>query len=92
MKSGAARSDVLRGLVETESFKQNEYNRAFVLMQYFGYLRREPEEGGYLFWLDVLNNKVPNNYRAMVCAFITSAEYQDRFSPVRTRNNGECAP
>jgi hypothetical protein len=90
MQNGAARSDVLRGLVETESFKQNEYNRAFVLMQYFGYLKREPEQGGYLFWLDVLNNKVQNNYRAMVCAFITSAEYQDRFSPVRTRNNGEC--
>jgi hypothetical protein len=92
MENGAERSDVLRGLVEMDSFKENEYNRAFVLMQYFGYLRREPEDGGYLFWLDVLNNKVPNNYRAMVCAFITSAEYQDRFSPVRTRSNNECAP
>jgi hypothetical protein len=90
MNNGAARSDVLRGVVESESFNQNEHNRAFVLMQYFGYLHRDPEPDGYLFWLDVLNNRVPNNYRAMVCAFITSAEYQDRFSPVRTHNNNEC--
>jgi hypothetical protein len=92
MQNGAGRADVLRGVVENESFRQNEYNRAFVLMQYFGYLKRDPEEAGLQFWLDVLNNRVPNNYHSMVCAFITSAEYQDRFSPVRTRSNGECAP
>jgi len=59
-------------------------------MQYFGYLRREPDEGGYQFWLDVLNNKLPNNYKAMVCAFLSSAELQDRFSTARTHSNSEC--
>jgi hypothetical protein len=59
-------------------------------MQYFGYLRRDPEEGGYLFWLDVLNNREANNYRSMVCAFLTSTEYQLRFAPVVSRTNAEC--
>jgi hypothetical protein len=29
---------------------------------------------------------------AMACSFITSAEYQLRFSPVVTHTNGECSP
>jgi hypothetical protein len=40
---------------------------------------------GYAFWLNVLNNKLPNDmsgYRAMVCGFLTSAEYQDRFAHI----------
>jgi hypothetical protein len=60
-------------------------------MEYFGYLRRDPDQGGYDFWLNVLNNRVPGNYRSMVCAFVTSSEYQRRFSPVITRTNSECA-
>ncbi|MEA2176200.1 MAG: hypothetical protein QOD00_3792 [Blastocatellia bacterium] len=86
-----SRARVVRMVAENAAFKQAEYNKAFVLMQYFGYLRRDPDDGGYLFWLDVLNNKVPNNYRGMVCAFITSAEYQDRFSSLRTRNDRICS-
>ena len=60
-------------------------------MQYFGYLRRDVDQGGYDFWLDVVNNREPNNYRAMVCAFITSAEYQLRFGPEVTRTNQDCS-
>ena len=60
-------------------------------MEYFGYLRRDPDMEGYDFWLNVLNNRVPANYRSMVCAFLTSAEYQGRFSTVVTHGNGECA-
>ena len=86
-----SRSRIVRLIVDDAVFKAAEYNRAFVLMQYFGYLRRDPDEDGYLFWLDVLNNRVTNNYRGMVCAFLTSAEYQDRFSPVRTRNDSICS-
>ncbi|MFN2454726.1 MAG: Calx-beta domain-containing protein [Pyrinomonadaceae bacterium] len=86
----SGRGALLRQIVDETAFKQAEYNNAFVLMQYFGYLRRDPETDGYNFWLDVLNNRVANNYRGMVCAFITSAEYQDRFSSVRTRNDSIC--
>ena len=75
----SGRSAVVRQIVEEQAFQQAEYNRAFVLMQYFGYLPRDPDPQGYQFWLDVLNNRVPNNYRSMVKAFITSTEYRQRF-------------
>jgi len=85
-----SRADVLRDVIENAEFKNREYNRAFVLMQYFGYLRRDPDPGGYDFWLDVLNNREPNNYRGMICAFLTSAEYQLRFAPFVTHTDAEC--
>ncbi|MCU1263884.1 MAG: hypothetical protein JWM21_202, partial [Acidobacteria bacterium] len=91
--SGSAtesRSLVLRSLVEGSEFKQTQYNSAFVLTEYYGYLGRNPDAAGYDFWLNVLNDGDRNNYRGMVCSFITSAEYQRRFSVVVTRNNSEC--
>jgi uncharacterized repeat protein (TIGR01451 family) len=91
MNAGKTRAQVVRDVVQIPAFTTREYNPSFVLMQYFGYLRRDPDSGGYAFWLDILNNRVPNNYRSMVCAFITSGEYQQRFSPVVTRANSECA-
>lgn len=63
-----------------------EFNRAFTLMQYFGYLRRNPNDSpdrdytGYDFWLTKLNQFNGNYVEAeMVKAFITSAEYRQRF-------------
>lgn len=85
-----SRSLVLREAIENSAFKQAEYNSSFVLMEYFGYLRRDPDQGGFDFWLNVLNDKVQDNYRSMVCAFITSAEYQKRFSSIVTHHNTEC--
>ena len=85
------RATVLRQVAENQLFKQREYNSAFVSMQYFGYLRRDPDQGGYDFWLNILNNRQPNNFRGMVCAFLTSAEYQLRFSPVVTRTDKDCS-
>ncbi|MDX6694695.1 MAG: hypothetical protein QOF02_2298 [Blastocatellia bacterium] len=88
---GKTRAQVVRDVVEIQAFKDREYDPAFVLMQYFGYLRRDPDEGGYQFWLGVLNDRVPGNYRAMVCAFLTSTEYQLRFGTAITRANQDCA-
>ncbi len=90
MSVGKTRAEVLRDVLEIQSFRDREYNPSFVLMQYFGYLKRDPDTGGYNFWLDVLNNRVMGNYQSMVCAFITSSEYQRRFSSVITRSNAEC--
>ena len=60
-------------------------------MQYFGYLKRDIDQDGYDFWLNVLNNRESGNYRGMVCAFITSTEYQKRFGSVVSRSNADCA-
>lgn len=87
--AGRTRAQVLRHVIELTAFKQREYNAAFVLMQYFGYLRREADAGGYEFWLGILNQQ-PANARGMVCAFITSAEYQLRFGTQTPRSNAEC--
>lgn len=85
------RGSVLQKVANNQMFQTKDYNAAFVLAEYFGYLRRDPDAGGYQFWLDILNNRVPNNYRSMVCAFINSAEYQLRFSPVVTRTDQVCS-
>ncbi|MGB9182273.1 MAG: DUF4214 domain-containing protein, partial [Pyrinomonadaceae bacterium] len=58
--------------------------------EYFSYLRRDPDEAGLDFWVNVLDNREPNNYRGMVCSFITSAEYQKRFASVVSHSNSEC--
>jgi hypothetical protein len=74
------RGQVLLAIVEREDFKQREFNRAFVLMQYFGYLRRDPDTDGFNFWLAKLNQFGGDFRRAeMVKAFITSIEYRSRF-------------
>jgi hypothetical protein len=60
--------------------RRAEFNAAFVLMEYFGYLRRDPDAAGYDFWLDKLNAFGGDFIRAeMVKAFISSAEYRQRF-------------
>ena len=82
------RALVARHAAEAGTFVAAEYNKAFVLFEYYGYLRRNVDQGGYAFWLDVLNRGAGS--RGMVCSFLTSGEYQMRFSTVVTRSNAEC--
>jgi hypothetical protein len=84
------RAITLRAIIDRIEFTTAEYNPSFVLMQYFGYLTRNPDDGGYNFWLNVLNGPELNNYRGMVCAFITSKEYQERFSALVPHTDVEC--
>ena len=86
--NNTARASALRRVAENSTLQQQEFNRAFVLMQYFGYLRRNPNDApdsdytGYDFWLTKLNQFNGNFVNAeMVKAFITSAEYRQRFGP-----------
>ena len=72
------RAQVLRAVVESPEVYSNEYNGAFVTMQYFGYLRRDPEPDGYDAWLRVIIAN-PQDYRTMVWGFVTSVEYRKRF-------------
>ena len=82
------RASVLRKVAEDATLFAAERNRAFVLMQYLGYLRRDPNAGpdidytGYDFWLGNLNAFNGNFVQAeLVKAFLSSAEYQARFGP-----------
>jgi hypothetical protein len=82
----AGRAAALRSVADNPSFQQNEKNRAFVLMQYFGYLKRNPNDlpdadfSGYNFWLSKLNQFNGNFAQAqMVQAFLDSIEYRARF-------------
>ncbi|PYS72068.1 MAG: hypothetical protein DMF69_08615, partial [Acidobacteria bacterium] len=83
-----ARGRSLRKVAEHGTLATQESNRAFVLMQYFGYLRRNPNDPqdtdytGYDFWLTKLNQFNGNAVNAeMVKAFILSGEYRHRFGP-----------
>jgi hypothetical protein len=85
-----ARARALRRVAENTTLNQQETNKAFVLMQYFGYLRRNPNDppetglnfDGYNFWLGKLNQFNGNFVNAeMVKAFLVSGEYRQRFGP-----------
>jgi hypothetical protein len=82
------RAQVLRAVAEDANLNTIEFNRAFVLMQYFGYLRRNPNDApdsdytGFDFWLGKLNQFNGDYINAeMVKAFIVSGEYRRRFGP-----------
>jgi hypothetical protein len=88
LNSGAmTRAQVLRAVAEDLDLTNSEKNRAFVLMQYFGYMRRNPNDPqdtdytGYEFWLNKLNAAGGDYIAAeMVKAFLASTEYNQRFA------------
>ena len=80
------RAVVLRKVAESSAVTRREVNSAFVLMQYFGYLRRSPNDppdtnfDGYDFWLSKLDSFGGDFHAAeMVKAFTSSIEYRARF-------------
>lgn len=85
-----ARAQAVRQVAEDSDLYNAEFNRAFVLAEYFGYLRRNPNDApeatgdytGYDFWLTKLNQFNGNYISAeMVKAFLSSIEYRQRFGP-----------
>ena len=86
ISNAAVCAQVLRQVAEDQDLYNAEFNRAFVLMQYFGYLRRDPNDvqdtdyTGWEFWLTKLNAFNGDYIKAeMAKAFITSGEYRQRF-------------
>jgi hypothetical protein len=63
-----------------KAFYDQEFNTAFVFMQYLGYLRRNPDQAGYDHWLAKL--RLYGNFvdAEMVRSFLVSDEYRSRFS------------
>lgn len=72
------RAQVLRAIVESPAVENKEFNPAYVAMQYFGYLKRDPETEGFNAWLNYLNAH-SNDFRTMVNGFVNSKEYRSRF-------------
>jgi len=72
------RAQVARTVIESQPVFDKFFNRGFVSMQYFGYLRRDPDSIGFKNWVDTLDAD-PSNFRHMIFGFIYSTEYRNRF-------------
>ncbi|MDT7604251.1 MAG: hypothetical protein QOF61_2248, partial [Acidobacteriota bacterium] len=72
------RAQVVRAIADSNEVGAAEFNSGFVAMQYYGYLRRDPETGGYNDWLRTINAN-PADVRSMVNGFMNSPEYKLRF-------------
>ena len=78
-------AQTLRAFIEQKVVFDAFFFRAFVAMQYFGYLLRDPEDAGYNDWVDVLTNgrgTIPaGDFRHLIFGFVWSVEYRQRFGP-----------
>jgi len=72
------RAQVARNVIENSAVFDKFFNRGFVTMQYFGYLRRDPDPIGFTNWVNTLDAD-PSNFRHMIFGFIFSTEYLNRF-------------
>jgi hypothetical protein len=86
--SQAGRVRIVRHFAESPTVTAGAKNHAFVLMEYFGYMRRNPDDApdgnflGYNHWLGKLQQFGGNAVAAeMVKAFLESIEYRTRFAP-----------
>ncbi|HEX8458649.1 MAG TPA: Calx-beta domain-containing protein [Pyrinomonadaceae bacterium] len=70
------RAQVFRAIADSDEVGAAEFNNAFVAMQYYGYLRRKPDDAGFRAWLAVLQR---GDVRTMIDGFLNSAEYKLRF-------------
>lgn len=78
----AGRARALRIATNNADYIRYVFNTSFVAMQYFGYLRRDIDFAGFVFWFNKLQQFNGDFRRAeMVKAFITSSEYRQRFGP-----------
>jgi Domain of unknown function (DUF4394)/Calx-beta domain/Domain of unknown function (DUF4214) len=71
-----SRAGVLREVAEGPEVSAKFFNKAFVVMEYFGYLRRNPD-ALFLNWINTLN--MTGDYRTLVGGFVNSPEYRSRF-------------
>ena len=91
--SANGRATVLTRLASDQRVVDANYNETLVLFQYFSYLRRNPDEAAYNTWVNTLKNKPlrdPEAARSLVCNFLHSAEYQNRFGMLATHTPRQC--
>ena len=81
--STMTRAQVLRAIAQSDEIVLNkEAVNSFVASQYYGYLRRAPDTGGFNDWVAYLAAN-PNDFRTMVNGFVNSPEYRLRFGPLQ---------
>ena len=75
------RAQVLRAIAESFEVNAKFYKQAFVTMQYFGFLRRNPDLPGYVFQNNRFKLTADQAFleNTMVRGFIESPEYRNRF-------------
>ena len=91
--SANGRATVLTHLASDQRVVDANYNQALVLFQYFTYLRRNPDEATYNTFVNTLKNKPLRDTeaaRSLVCNFLHSTEYQNRFGMLATRSPRQC--
>jgi hypothetical protein len=74
------RAQVVRAVADSDEVNLAEFERAFVAMQYYGYLRRTPDENGFNGWINYLRAN-PGDFYTMINGFASSPEYRLRFGP-----------
>jgi hypothetical protein len=67
------------GFSESAEYHQTSFNKVYVTMMYIGMLRRSPDQGGFDFWVNYINNGNPG--LTLINGFVTSPEYHNRFLP-----------
>ena len=86
------RSQVLLDLIQNKTLRSREYESALTLVQYFVYLKREPDPASYEVWLSLLSSKKSAAYQQLFCSFINSQEYLKRFSVIVPNSAPGCGP
>ncbi|MDT4968829.1 MAG: hypothetical protein QOJ64_3566, partial [Acidobacteriota bacterium] len=77
-KGRKTRAQVLRAVADSSEVVSKYFKQAFVILQYFGYLRRDADIS-YLDWIKTYNDT--DSYRTMINGFLNSKEYRQRFGP-----------
>ena len=84
--TGKTRAEILRIVAESAEVEAKLYRQAFVTLEYFGLLRRDPDLPGYVFHNNrykqlapIIGPDLAENY--LVRGFVESSEYRQRFGP-----------
>ena len=91
--SANGRAAILGRIAADQRVADAQYNQALVTFQFFTHLRRNPDDAGFTSWVNTLKTKPlrdPEAARSMVCNFLNSAEYQNRFGMLATHHSREC--
>lgn len=84
---------MLARVIGHQSVIDAQYNQSLIMVHYFAYLRRDPDESGYTTWLNFIKSKPlrdADTARSVTCGFVNSSEYQNRFGLLTPHEPKEC--